>query len=138
MRWKVGLEVAPCLPGTGGRGEAPMPLPLHYIRDWKRTQLPELCWFTSVEYAALPRMFIRRVSTVVISITNIGHRDTSGGVVTLELRRITGAIVASVISCCFVRAIAAIIVSVTYKLRGYTTTWRNKTKGLAFSVRFTW
>ena len=91
--------------------------------NWKSTQLPELCWFASAEHAALPRMFIRRVSAIVISITNIRHHDTSGGVLTLELCWITCAIVASVVGCCLVRAIAAIVVSITNKLRGYATTW---------------
>ena len=113
---------------SGGR-------PLHVREggnpDWWSTQLPELCWFTSAEHAALLRMLIRRVPTIVISITNIRHQDTSGGVLTLELCWITCAIVASVVGCSLVRAIAAIVVSITNKLRGYATTWKDKELALA-------
>ena len=130
----MGLEVGPCLLETcEGVGSS---YPPHTIRDWKSTQLPELCWFTSGEHAAFLWMFIRCISTIVISITKIRHRNTSGGVLTLELCRITRAIVASVVGCCLVRAISAIIVTITDKLRGYATTWKDKIAVLTSYGRF--
>ena len=83
--------------------------------------LPKLILGTWSNWTALSWMFIRSITTVIVTITFITHWNTSTCVDTSKIRGITSTFLTFVSFCIFIWAIQTILITITDEIFGDTT-----------------